>query len=96
MHATVSATAKRYGVVLRDEPEYLFDGAIPANELAGGARGIVPDLIVADVEFSRSVHDANAAPQHQAHLLDFKIMHVGSPHYQTREVWHQRGQATRA
>ena len=46
IHAVVSATAKRYGVVLRDEPEYLFAGAVPASELIGGARGIVPDLIV--------------------------------------------------
>ena len=46
MHAVVSATAKGCGVVLRDESEYLFAGAIPASELIGGARGIVPDLIV--------------------------------------------------
>ena len=83
-------------MVFRDEPKYLFAGAVPAGELVTGARGIVPDLIVEDLELSRSTHDVGATPQHQAYLLDFKMMHVGSQHYQTRAARHQRGHAARA
>ena len=56
----------------------------------------MPDKIIEDLELTRSVHDSNVAPQHQAYLMDFKMMHVGSAHYQTHAARHQRGQAARA
>ena len=76
---------QKYGAVLRDEPEYLFAGAVPARELLNGAREIEPDMIVEGVEFTRSVRDGACVPQHPeyliscvGYLLDFKMMHVGS------------------